>query len=109
MPKNISKNAISFYSEKEIRDAKFNALCDILCEEGPSEFVGMLDGVITAHLAAHNVPMENFINVIAIMFDNFVTVTNMDVVDACRAFTGIIMEMHGEEFKQHFKELGFMD
>lgn len=109
MSKNISKNAISFYSEKEIQDAKFNALCDILCEEKPSVFVGMLDGVITAHLAAHNVPTENFINVIAIMFDNFVTVTNMDVVDACRVFTGMIMEMHDEEFKQHFKELGFMD
>lgn len=101
----MSKNAISFYSEKDIQDAKFNALCDILCEEDPSELVGMLDGVITAHLVAHNVPTENFINVIAAMFDAFVVAMNMDVVEACQAFTGIIMEMHGEEFKRYFEDL----
>ncbi len=69
----------------------------------------MLSGVIMAHLVAHNVPTENFINVIAAMFDAFVIAMNMDVVEVCRVFTGIIMEMHDEEFKQHFKELGFMD
>ena len=109
MSKNISKNKVSFHSEKEIRYAKFDTICDMLYDEEPSQFTGMISGIIMAHLTAHNVPAKAFVSILAAIFDAFAISTNMNVAECCDRFVSILMEHHGPELIQYMEESGMID